>query len=77
MRESGRIKYLCLLYSLMRLEILNLQGGRAGERGAGGTKYWGPSRGPALIKFFFRDTQEEMLEKLRLGCVKTYVHCAK
>ena len=29
----------------------------------------GPSRGPALIKFFFRDTREEMLEKLCLRYV--------
>ena len=36
-----------------------------------------PSRGPALIKFFFRDTREEMLEKLRLCYVKTNVQRAK
>ena len=37
----------------------------------------GPSRGPALTKFFFRVTREEILEKLRLCYVKTYVQCAK
>ena len=57
---------------------------RAGERGTGeeqstGASYVlrGPSRDPALIKFFFRGTREEMLGKLRLGYVKTYVQCAK
>ena len=45
--------------------------------GQGGTKYRGPSRGPALIKFFFRNTREEMLDKLRLRYVRTYVQCTK
>ena len=58
--------------------------GRAGERGEQGVQSTGarhvlrgPSRGPALMKIFFRDICEEMLEKLRLGYVKTYVQCAK
>ena len=37
----------------------------------------GPWRGPALMKFFFRDARDEMLEKLRLRYVKTYVQSAK
>ena len=57
---------------------------RAGERGAGGAKYRGPScfegpvEGPhSYLKFFFRDTREDMLEKLPLPYVRTYVQCAK
>ena len=56
---------------------------RAGERGGRGVQSTearhvlrGPWRGPALIKFFFTDTREEM-EKLRLRYIKTYVQCAK
>ena len=53
---------------------------RAGERGEGrgvqstGARHVlrGPSRGPALIKLFFRNTREEMLEKFRLRYVRTY-----
>ena len=53
---------------------------RAGERGGRGVRSTGARhvlRGPALEKFFFRDTREEMLEKLRLRYVRTYVQCAK
>ena len=54
-----------------------MRGGR-GVRSTGARHVLrGPSRGPSLIKFFFRDTREEMLEKLRFGYVKTYVQCAK
>ena len=47
--------------------------------GQGGTKYRARHvlRSPALTKFFFRVTREEMLEKLHLRYVKTYVQCAK
>ena len=57
---------------------------RAGERGRGQryTKYRGPLcferpvtgfKGPRSLKtFFFRDTREEILEKLRLRYVKTF-----
>ena len=31
----------------------------------------GPSRGPTLIKFFFRDTSREMLDKLRLRMLRS------
>ena len=69
---------------LTRLGIKPESAARAEERGVRGVQSTGarhvlrsPSRGPAFIKFFFRDTREEMLEKLRLRYVRTYVQCAK
>ena len=53
---------------------------KAGKRGGKGVQSTGARhvlRGPALIKFFFTDTREEMLEKLPFGYVKTYVQSAK
>ena len=47
-----------------------------GGRGVQSTGACHVLKGPALTKFFFSDTREEM-EKLRLCYVRTYVQCAK
>ena len=49
---------------------------RAGERGVQSIGARHVFRGPAVIKFFIRDTRAEMLEKLRIRYVKTN-QCAK
>ena len=48
-----------------------------GGRGVKSTGARHVLRGLSLAKFFFRDTREEMLEKLGLRYVKTYAQCAK
>ena len=48
-----------------------MRGGRGVQSTGARHVLRGPSRGPAVIKFFFRDTRAEMLEKLRIRYVKT------